>query len=131
MSMEKLHLIQRESIVNPVRGEIWRVDFEPVEGAEIGKERPAVVIGDERLGRLPVRIVVSVTGWNENYRKYLWMTELLPHPDNGLSKASAADALQIRTMALSRFTEHIGNLPADILDEIASTVALCVKAPKR
>lgn len=54
-------------LFNPVRGEIWRVNFEPVAGSETGKARPAVVVGDERLGRLQVRIVVPVTGWNERY----------------------------------------------------------------
>ena len=61
-------------MVDPKRGEIWRVDFEPVEGSEIGKLRP--VIGDETLGRLPVRIVVPITGWDTRYRQYPWMTEL-------------------------------------------------------
>ncbi len=62
----------------PVHGEIWRVDFEPVEGSETGKSRPAVVIGDEKLARLDVRIVVPITGWSERYRQYPWMTELTP-----------------------------------------------------
>ena len=115
---------------NPMRGEIWRVDFEPVEGSEIGKERPAVVIGDEKLGKLQVRIVVPVTGWNERYRFHPWMTELEPNAKNGLSKPSAADALQIRTVSLVRFQEQIGTLSAQVVDEIASSIALCVRAPK-
>ena len=114
----------------PKRGEIWRVDFEPVQGSETGKERPAVVISDERLGRLPVRIVVPITGWNERYRRHLWMTELTPHSDNGLNKPSAADALQVRTVSLERLIERLGTLPPTVLDEIASGIALCVKAPR-
>ena len=117
-------------MLDPRRGEIWRVDFEPVEGSEIGKERPAVVIGDEKLGRLQVRIVVPVTGWNEGYRFHPWMTEINPDARNGLSKPSAADALQIRTVSLMRFLGKIGTLPMQIVDEIASSVALCVRAPK-
>lgn len=114
----------------PVRGEIWRVDFEPVEGSETGKSRPAVVIGDERLARLDVRIVVPITGWNERYRQHPWMTEILPHKSNGLTKPSSADALQIRTVSVIRFESYLGHLPASIVDEIASSVALCVRAPK-
>ena len=71
----------RRAVVDPKRGEIWRVDFEPVEGSEIGKLRPALVIGDETLGRLPVRIVVPITGWDTRYRQYPWMTELRAYPD--------------------------------------------------
>ena len=118
-------------MLSPARGEIRRVDFEPVEGSETGKERPAVVIGDETLGRLPVRIVVPITGWNERYAQHPWMTALRPHPNNGLTKPSAADALRIRTVSVGRFTERLGTLPAAVLDEIASSVALCVRAPRQ
>jgi mRNA interferase MazF len=115
---------------NPMRGEVWRVDFEPVEGSEIGKERPAVVIGDETLGKLRVRVVVPITGWKEPYKEYVWMTAILPHWDTGLTKPSAADALQIRTVAVTRFTDRLGMLPMAVVDEIASSIALCVKAPR-
>jgi len=114
----------------PVRGEIWRVDFEPVEGSETGKSRPAVVIGDEKLARLDVRIVVPVTGWNERYRQFVWMTEIVPNKANGLTKPSSADALQIRTVSLVRFETYLGRLSASVVDEIASSVVLCVRAPK-
>ncbi len=113
----------------PPRGEIWRVDFEPVEGSETGKLRPAVVIGDEKLARLDVRIVVPITGWNERYRQHPWMTEILPNKTNGLIKPSSADALQIRTVSVIRSEAHLGRLPESVVDEIASSVALCVKAP--
>ena len=119
------------------RGEIWRVDLEPVsfrfvpiEGSETGKVRPALVIGDQQIGRLPVRIIVPITGWNENYRRQPWMTELMPG-DGGLTKNSAADALQIRTVSLQRFGDYLGTLPAALVDEIANSVALCIKVPKQ
>lgn len=121
----------RRAVVDPKRGEIWRVDFEPVEGSEIGKLRPALVIGDETLGRLPVRIVVPITGWDTRYRQYPWMTELRANTGTGLSKVSAADALQIRTVSLHRFQENLGTLPMGIVDEIASSIALCIRVPKQ
>ena len=117
----------RRAVVDPKRGEIWRVDFEPVEGSEIGKLRP--VIGDETLGRLPVRIVVPITGWDTRYQQYPWRTELKANIGTGLSKVSAADALQIRTVSLHRFQEKLGTLPMGIVDEIASSIALCIRVP--
>jgi mRNA interferase MazF len=118
-------------MVEPKRGEIWRVDFEPVAGSETGKLRPAVVIGDETLGRLPVRIVVPITGLDTRYRQHPWMPELQANTRTGLLKASAADALQIRTVSLERFREKLGTLPAGISDEIASSIALCIRAPQQ
>ena len=52
-------------MVNPLRGELRRVDMDPAQRSETGKIRPVVVIGDEQLGRLPVRVVVPITGWNK------------------------------------------------------------------
>ena len=45
----------------PKRGEVWDVDFDPPQGAEIGKTRPAIVMSEDTVGRLPLRIVVPVT----------------------------------------------------------------------
>ena len=106
------------------------MDFDPTEGSETGKTRPAVVIGDEQLGHLLVRVVMPITGWNESYRGYVWMTRLMPTPQNGLTKLSAADALQIRTVSFLRFLDKVGVLPADTVDRIAASVAVCVRAPR-
>lgn len=115
---------------NPLRGEAWRVSFDPTRGSETAKTRPAVVIGDEQLGRLLIRVVIPVTGWDEAYKGYLWMTRLLPSPLNGPSRPSAADALQIRTVSLLRFQNKIGTLTPDTVDRIAASVAVCIKAAR-
>jgi mRNA interferase MazF len=47
----------------PKRGEVWTVRFDPAVGAEIQKVRPAVVIGVDSVGRLPLKIVVPITDW--------------------------------------------------------------------
>lgn len=112
--------------VNPRRGEVWRVKFDPVTGSETGKERPAVVISEDDIGRLPARLVVPITGWKPAFAGYVWMTPLMPLHDNGLSKESAADALQMRVASFERFTEQIGTLPDNVLDAVAASIALCV-----
>ncbi|MCP4662343.1 MAG: type II toxin-antitoxin system PemK/MazF family toxin [bacterium] len=47
--------------VEPVRGEVWRIRFDPTQGAEMGKTRPAVVVNPPSVGRLPLRIVVPAS----------------------------------------------------------------------
>ena len=115
---------------NPKRGEIWWVNMEPVVGSEIGKARPAVVMQDDLLGRLPVRVVVPITGWGAGHEEHVWLTEITPNAQNGLSKRSAADALQIRTVSVLRFGDRLGTLPAALVDEIAGSIAVCVKVPQ-
>ena len=111
----------------PRRGEVWQVDLEPVRGSETGKSRPAVVISDEQLGRLGTRLVVPITGWKPAYTNYVWMTPLEPTAQNGLTKPSAADALQLRVASVERFTARLGTLPAEDVDEIAASIGICIR----
>src|SRR5438128_1365640 len=48
----------------PQGGEIGRVQFGSLVGAEMRKIRPAVVISLDTVGRLPLRIVVPLTDWH-------------------------------------------------------------------
>jgi mRNA interferase MazF len=74
------------------RGEIWLINLDPTVGAEIRKTRPAVIVNDDAVGILPLKVVVPVTEWKDRYAVAPWMVRLDPDADNGLSKPSAADA---------------------------------------
>ena len=116
------------STPSPVRGELWMIRFDPSQGAEIGKTRPAVVVNPSSVGRLPLRIVVPVTGWKREYASVPWLVQLKPARTNGLSKASAADCFQVKSIAVGRFVSKLGKLRADELEEISAAIALCVGA---
>ena len=47
----------------PVTGEVWRIRFDPAEVDEIKKVRTAVVISENAIGRLRLKIVVPITEW--------------------------------------------------------------------
>lgn len=110
----------------PQRGEVWKVQFDPVKGSEIGKTRPAVVVGSPAVGRLPLRIIVPLTGWKSTWAASPWLVHIEPTKRNGLKKESAADAFQIKSVSLERFTDKVGVVDADIIEEIAAAVAVCV-----
>jgi mRNA interferase MazF len=115
--------------VTPKRGEVWDVRFDPSVGAEIQKVRPAVVINDPALGRLPLRIVVPITDWSTAYSSYPWFVNLKPTSSNGLTKESGADAFQVKSVSLGRFVKLRGLLLDIELDDIASAICICVGAP--
>lgn len=112
----------------PQRGEIWLVRFDPSEGAEIRKIRPAVVASID-IGRLPLQIVVPITDWKLDYAKLSWFIFLRGTADNGLSKDSGADAFQVKSVSETRFLRKIGIVTDAQMDDIASAIALCVGAP--
>lgn len=68
------------TVAVPQRGEIWLVRFDPSEGAEIRKIRPAVVANID-IGRLPLRIVVPITDWKADFAKLSWFVFLSASPD--------------------------------------------------
>jgi len=110
----------------PRRGEVWLVQFDPSIGAEIQKLRPAVVISTNDVGRLPLRIVVPITNWHPQLALLSWFVPIPASTANGLSKDSAADGFQVKSISESRFVRKLGILTDEIVNDIASTIALCV-----
>jgi mRNA interferase MazF len=94
----------------PVRGEVWRIRFDPAEGDEIKKVRTAVVISEDAIGRLKLKIVVPITEWKAQYAAYPWFVYLAPTPTNGLTKDSGADTFQVKSVSEGRFLNRLGAL---------------------
>src|SRR5687767_7147313 len=113
----------------PVRGEVWRIRFDPAEGDEIKKVRTAVVISENAIGRLRLKIVVPITEWKARYASYPWFVHLDPTPTNGLTKESGADAFQVKSVSETRFVDRLGALTAPDLEEIANAIAVCIGVP--
>lgn len=114
---------------NPLRGEVWYVNFDPQVGAETQKCRPALVVSVNGVGKLPLRIVVPITDWKAHYDQFPWFTKLEPRPSNGLSKASGADGFQTKSVSLNRFSHKSGQVTAHELKAVVACVALCIGAP--
>src|SRR6266852_1974850 len=109
----------------PLRGEVWRIRFEPAEGDEIKKVRTPVVISENAVGRLRLKIVVPITEWKPRYANYLWFVHLAPTAINGLTKDSGADAFQVKSISETRFLNRLGELTPGQLDDIAYAIAVC------
>ena len=110
--------------LNPRRGEIWWVDFNPHKGSEMNKVRPAVVLSVNGVGTLPVRVVVPITGWDDRYLNQPWQVRIPASSVNGLDKESAVDALHVRSVALERFRDRMGRLTEEQVSEVASAAAI-------
>ncbi len=111
----------------PKRGEVWRVNFDPTVGTEIKKTRPAVVISSDAVGKLPIKLVAPITDWKDYFEENLWDVKVEPDDENGLSKVSAIDTLQLRGMDVKRFVEKLGNIDKVTLEEILLAVAIVIE----
>jgi mRNA interferase MazF len=119
--------ISLSASITPARGQIWRVDFNPVRGDEIMKIRPAVVISSDAFSPLKTKIVVPLTGWQDKFTNSQWMVKIIVDTNNGLDHDSAADALQLRCVSYERFIQKLGSIPAPVLDEIAAAIAIAIE----
>lgn len=105
------------------QGEIWLVSLDPTVGAEIKKTRPAVIVNDNTLGRLPLKVIVPVTDWKDRYSIAPWMVKIVPDKQNKLTKDSSADCFQIRSVAEERCIKKLGQIDNETMDKIRKAMA--------
>ncbi len=106
------------------RGEVWLINLDPTVGAEIRKTRPAIIVNDDAVGLLPLKVIVPITDWKERYGVAPWMVQLIPTSENGLDKLSAADAFQVRSLAQERFVRKLGKLSDEVMGAITKALAV-------
>lgn len=106
------------------RSEIWMINLDPTVGAEIKKIRPAVIVNDDSVGILPLKVIVPITEWKERYSVAPWMVHLEPDEKNGLGKSSAADAFQVRSIAKERFVNRLGTLSDANMKQISKALSI-------
>ncbi|MGH7046476.1 MAG: type II toxin-antitoxin system PemK/MazF family toxin [Stellaceae bacterium] len=88
------------------RGEIWWVGFDPTEGAETKKTRPAVVVSTDALNRARRTIVVVPLSTGPQPRPPI----VVATPSAGTRSVAVCD--QIRAVDKHRLTRSEGRLSA-------------------
>ncbi len=104
------------------RGEIWLINLDPAVGSEIQKTRPSVIVSDDTVGILPLKVIVPITEWKDRYEDAPWMVRLDPDSENGLDKPSAADAFQVRSLSQQRFVRKIGKVSEKSMKKITEAL---------
>ena len=51
-----------------LKGDVWLINLDPTIGAEIKKTRPAVIVSEDAIGVLPLKVVVPVYGLERSVR---------------------------------------------------------------
>ena len=102
----------------------WNLDYWPwpYKGCWHTDKRPAIIVNDDRLGKLPLKIIVPITDWKNRYDIAPWMVKTEPNATNGLTKTSAADCFQIRSLSQERLIKKLGYIDETTLSEIKEAV---------
>jgi len=106
------------------RGEVWLVNLDPTIGAEIQKTRPCVIVNQDALAKLPLKIIIPLTSWDERYANAPWHVKLNPTRQNGLKNESSADTFQVRSISEKRLVKKSGLLDPLVMEKINQALAI-------
>lgn len=109
------------------RGEIWLIDLAPTIGAEMSKARPAVIVGSDLIGILPLKVIVPITSWQPLFVKFPWMVRIDPTTVNGLIKPSSADTFQVRSLSENRFVKLLGAVDGVLMKQLETALTLVLE----
>ena len=109
------------------RGEVWRMSLTKKASEDEGHSRLVVIVSSDALGALPLKVVVPLTSWKEEYASAPWMVRVPPVLHSGLEEAMSADALQVRSVSSARLVKRMGELPDSFVKQIASAVTLILE----
>lgn len=107
------------------RGEVWLASLGPVQGAEMDKTRPVIVVSADAMGVLPVKIVAPCTSTLLSGAP--WRVPLAATTQNGLDGDTTIDLMMLRSISVTRLTRKLGEVDADTMEEIAAMIAAVVE----
>ena len=106
------------------QGEVWIINLDPSMGSEMKKSRPCVILNNDTVGKLALKVIAPLTDYKAHYALVPWMVTVEPTSVNGLKKRSSIDLFQVRSLSQKRLVQKIGTIDMDILE--ACKVALDV-----
>jgi mRNA interferase MazF len=94
--------------INPIRGEIWFADLDPVRGHEQGGPRPVLVITRDSYNRGPSGLIV-VLPLTTTHRGVPIHVPILP-PEGGISRPSVILCDAVSPATLAAVESHLRSL---------------------
>lgn len=108
-------------MVRAKQWEVWLVPFDPSQGAEINKTRPAVVVSNDALNKLYQTVIVAPLTSTES--------QLPTHVLTNFNNRRGDIALdQVRCVYKGRLVKKIGIIPQDERQDIEDVLGLIFKS---
>ena len=113
-------------MIQPKRGDIYLVNFDPTLGAEIRKTRPALILQNDIANKYsPVTIVAAISS---KFDDPLYPTEVLisAKARTGLAVDSVVLLNQFRTVDKKRLAKQLGTLSSAKMEEVNQALRISV-----
>ena len=116
-------VVKNPKVIHPKRGELYLTRFDPSEGAEIQKTRPALIIQNNIDNKYsPITIVAAITS---RFDGQLYPTEVLIRaPEGGLAVDSVALLNQIGSIDKNRLIRRVGALGPHAMGQVDRAIQL-------
>ena len=110
------------------QGEIWDINLGKKYETDGGAKCPVVVINDDTISILPVRVIVPLTTWQDEFDDAIWLIRVDPNSENNLTRTSAVDAFQMHTIPITKFIKKIGTVSVQELQHIKNAIKAIINA---
>lgn len=109
----------------PRQGEVWWVRLDPTEGGEIRKTRPALVLSNDALHRLPLGLAIVAPLTTTRTGSALHVEVRLPH--EGTERVAFALPEQVRAVSQTRLVRRAGRAAPAALTATRSRLQLLLR----
>jgi len=113
--------------INPIRGEIYQVDWHPARGSEQAGERPSLVIQTDAANKNPNYPNTIVATISRGGRPVPTHILLRPDSSNGLAVECYAKCEQIMTISKYRLGKRYGKLSDADMQSVGEAVKLALQ----
>jgi len=112
-----------------IRGDVYRVVLDPIEGSEQGGTRPAIIVSRDAINASsPVVVIVPLTSRSNKQRIYPSHVEL-PRGEGGLTADSVALCEQVRAISRIRVKDQVGHLSPRGISQVNASLKIALDLP--
>jgi len=104
------------SSVEPSRGDVWDLNFDPTTGHEQAGTRPALILSEDIFNEGPADMVV-VAPITRTQRKIRWHVSVVP-PEGGLRAESFIQCENVRSVSKQRLKRRRGRVSPPVMRQV-------------
>lgn len=113
-------------MVSPRQGEVWWTRLDPARGGEIRKTRPALILSNDGMHRLPLELAMVVPLTSTRTGSLLHVEVRLPR--SGAARLGYALPEQLRSVSRLRLLKRIARVSPAVLEATRNRVELLLRS---
>ena len=111
------------ALTNPKRGDVVRVNLDPVVGSEQAGKRPALVISPDFINeRSPIVLIAAIT--SKKTERVYPSEVLIKPPEGGLTQLSKVMLLHLRAVDKRRLASRYGMVSEETMLEVDEAIRI-------